>query len=172
MSWSSPLRADVDGAVGCAPVGEDPALEFEVFLEDLVEEVVVLAGVVALDEVVGAHDAGGVGDGDGDLEGEEVGFAHGFLVEQNVDDVAPGLLIVEGVVLDVVHDVLGEDAFFEMTGHGSGEHGIFTGVLEVAAVAGFASDVDAAADGHVEALGAEFAADDRAVEEGGVGVPA
>ena len=48
-----------DGAVGCAPVGDDPALELEVFLEDLVEEVVVLAGVVAVDEVVGAHDGGG-----------------------------------------------------------------------------------------------------------------
>ena len=47
----------LDGAVGCAPVGEHPALELEIFFEDLVEEVVVLAGVVAFDQVVGAHDA-------------------------------------------------------------------------------------------------------------------
>ena len=161
-----------DGAVGCAPVGDDPALEVEVLLEDLVEEVVVLAGVFAFDEVIGAHDAGGVGDADGDLEGEEVGFAHGLVVELDIDHGAAGLLIVEGVVLDVVHDVLREDAFFERAGQGSGEDGVFAGVLEVAAVAGLAGDVGAAADGHVEAEGAELAADDGAVEEGGVRVPA
>ncbi len=46
------------------------------------------------------------------------------------------------------------------------------GVLEVAAVARLADEVHAAADGHVVALVAELAADDGAVEEGGVGVPA
>ena len=47
----------LDGAVGCAPVGEHKTFKLEVFLEDLIEEVVVLAGVVAIDEIVGAHDA-------------------------------------------------------------------------------------------------------------------
>ena len=108
------VERGLDGAVGRAPVGDDPALELEVLLQDLVEQVVVLAGVVAFDEVVGAHDAGGVGDADGDLEGEQVGLAHGFLVEQNVDDGAAGLLIVEGIVLDVAHHVLREDALFEL----------------------------------------------------------
>ena len=75
-------------------------------------------------------------------------------------------------MLDVVHDVLGENTFFKMAGHGSGENWVFAGVLEVAAVAGFAHQVRAAADGHVEAHGAEFTSDDRAVEEGRVGVPA
>ena len=38
----------LDGGVGATPVGEDEALEAEVFLEDLVEGVVVLAGPVVV----------------------------------------------------------------------------------------------------------------------------
>ncbi len=146
------IQCRLDGAVGRAPVGDDPALELEVLLQDLVEQVVVLAGVVAFDEVIGAHDAGRVGDADGDFEGEQVGLAHGFVVEQDVDFGAAGLLIVEGVVLDVAHHVLRQDALFELACHGSGQNGIFAGVLEVAAVAGFASDVHTTADGHIEVL--------------------
>ena len=70
-----------DGGVGSTPVGEDEAFEAPVVLQDLVEGEVVLAGVVAVDAVVGAHDAGGLGQVDGDLEGEQVGLAHGALVE-------------------------------------------------------------------------------------------
>ena len=81
-------------------------LKPEVLLQDLVEQVVVLAGVVAVDEVVGAHHRRRLGDSDGDLEGEQVGLAHGPLVEQDVHDGASGLLIVERIVLDVAHDVL------------------------------------------------------------------
>ena len=51
----------LDGGVGATPVGEDEALESPVVFEHLVEGVVVLAGVVAVDAVVGAHDAGGMG---------------------------------------------------------------------------------------------------------------
>ena len=50
----------LDGGVGATPVGEDEAFEAPVVLEDLVQGVVVLAGVVAVDVVVGAHDAGGL----------------------------------------------------------------------------------------------------------------
>ncbi len=161
----------LDGGVGAAPVGEDEALELPVALEDLVEDVVVLAGVVAVDAVVGAHDAGGFGEADGDLEGEQVGLAHGALVDEGVVGVAAGLLVVEGVVLDVAHDVVGLDAAGELADHGAGEDGVFAGVLEVAAVARLADEVYAAADGHVVALLAQLAADDGAVEEGGVGIP-
>ena len=166
------VQRGLDRAVGRAPVGDDPALEAPVLLQDLVEQVVVLAGVVAVDEVVGAHHRRGLGDADGDLEGEQVGLAHGTLVEQNVDDGASGLLIVERVVLDVAHDVLRLDAALELAGHGAGQYRVFAGVLEVAAVARLARDVHAAADGHVEALSARLATNHRAVEEGRVGVPA
>jgi hypothetical protein len=159
------------GAVGAFPVGEDEAFEAEVALEDLVEEIVVFAGPVALDAVVGAHDGERVGDVERDLEGEEVGLAHGAMVEMHVDGVAKGFLIVEGVVFDVADDLVGLDAAGEVADFGAGEEWVFAGVLEVAAVARLAHEVHASADGHVVALVAEFAADDGTVEEGGVGIP-
>src|ERR1017187_10498601 len=79
--------------------------------------------------------------------------------------------VIEGVVLNVAHDVVGLDAAGELADHDAGEDGVFAGVLEVAAVAGLADEVHAAPDGHAVALGAQLAADDGAIEEGGVGVP-
>ncbi len=110
-------------------------------------------------------------DADADLEGEEVGLVRGLVVEVDVDDGAAGLLVVEGVVLDVAHDLVLLDAENEVADGGSGEHGVFAGVLEEAAVAGVAGEIDTAADGLVVALGAELAADDVAVELGGGGIP-
>ena len=157
--------------MGATPVGEDEALEVPIVLEDLVEGEVVLAGVVAVDMVVGAHDSGRVGETDGDLEGEQVSFAEGARVDDCVEGVAAGLLIVEDVVFDVSHDVVGLDAEGELANHCAGEDGIFAGVLEVAAIARLADEIDSAADGHVEALVAKLAADDGAVEEGSVRIP-
>ncbi len=149
--------------MGSAPVGEDEAFEAPGVFEDVVEEVLVFAGPVAVDLVVGAHDGGCVGDVEADFEGEEIGLAHGALVEDGVDDVAAGLLVVEGVVLDVADHVLGLHALHELADHGSGEDGVFALVFEVAAVAGFAGDVDASTEGHVVALVAEFFADEGSV---------
>ena len=42
------------------PVGENKAREVPVFLQDIVEQVLVFAGIVAVDAVVGAHDRGGM----------------------------------------------------------------------------------------------------------------
>ncbi len=107
---------------------------------------------------------------DGDLKRQQIGFAHGALIELHVQDVAPGFLVVEGVVLDVAHHLLGLQAFHELPDHGSGEDGILAGVLEIASVARLANQVYAAADGHVVALIAQFAADHRAVEISRLGV--
>jgi hypothetical protein len=49
-----------DRGVRALPVREDEAFEVPLVLEDLVEGEVVLACVVTVDVVVGAHDAGGV----------------------------------------------------------------------------------------------------------------
>ena len=113
-----------------------------------------------------------MGHADGDLEGEQVALAGSALVDFDVDGGAAGFLVVEGVVLDVAHDLVGLDAAGELADHGSGENGIFAGVFEVAAVAGIAGEVDAAADGHVVAHVAELAADDGAEEEEGILIPA
>ena len=50
-------ESGLDGAVRRAPVGQNPALELEILLENLVQQIIVFAGVVAFEEVVGTHDA-------------------------------------------------------------------------------------------------------------------
>ena len=159
------------GGVGGLPVRDDEAGVLPLALEDVGEEVLVFTRPVAVDLVVGAHDGAGVADADADLKGEQVGLVHGLVGHVDVDDGAAGLLVVEGVVLDVAHDVVGLDAHDDVADGGAGEDGIFAGVLKEAAVAWVAGEVDAAADGLVVTLRAELAADDVAVEVGGIGVP-
>ena len=49
------------GAMRGAPVGDDEALEAEILFQSLVQQIVVLAGVIAVDQVVGAHHRAHVG---------------------------------------------------------------------------------------------------------------
>ena len=75
-------------------------------------------------------------------------------------------------MLDVADYVLRLGAFDEFGDQGSGQDGVFAEILEGAAIAGFAGQVDAAAERHVVALGAQFGADQLAVFVGGIGIPA
>ena len=59
----------------------------------------------------------------------------------------------------------------EVAGQRAGEERVFALVLEGAAVARLAGQVDAAAERHAVALVAQFAADERAVLEGGLRIP-
>src|ERR1700722_6942888 len=93
------------GAVGPAPIGEYESFEVPVFLQEIVEEVFVLAGIVAVETIVGAHDGGDVGLLDPDLEGEKIALSGRALVDIDVDGVAATLLIVEGVMLDIAEDM-------------------------------------------------------------------
>jgi hypothetical protein len=119
--------------------------------------------MIAIHEIVGAHDSGRLGCFDCDFEGQQIGLALGALIHADVDDRASRLLIVQGIVLDVTHDVLRLDAKGELSNDIACENRVFAGVLEVASVAWVTLQVDAAADGHVEALGTELPADDLAV---------
>ncbi len=91
----------VDGGVRAAPVGEDKAFEVPVFFQHLVEQVVILAGPVGAAgrrdgvAVVGAHDAGGIGQADRNLEREQIAFARGALIDDDVDGGAAGFLVVK-----------------------------------------------------------------------------
>ena len=125
-----------------APVGDNETLESPLRLEHVVKQVGVLAGVVAIDAVVRAHDGGGIGDGDADVEGEQIGLLHAAPGDDGVDEVTAGFLVVHGVVLDVANDVLRLLALHEIADDGSGEERIFAGVFEGAAVAGLAGEVD------------------------------
>ena len=129
----------------------------EILLQNLVEQVAVLAGVVAVHQVVGAHHGSRAGLLHGDLERQQVGLAHGALVDLDVDDVAAGLLVVERVVLDVADDALSLQAPSSAAPTIlPGQDRIFAVVFEVAAVARLAGQVHAAAERHVVALVAQL----------------
>src|SRR6185437_13256984 len=97
-----------------------------------------------------------------DLEGQQVAFVRGALVYGNIDEVARGLLVIEGVVLDVPNHVLRLRALDELGDEFAGENRIFAQVFERSAVARLAGDIHAAAQGHVVALRAQFGTDQRA----------
>src|ERR1022692_2299615 len=105
------VQCRLGGRVRAAPVRKDPALEAPLLLQHLVQQVVVFAGIIAVDLVVRAHHARGLRDFQGDLERQQIGLPHGPLVEDHIQDIAPGFLVVECVVLNVAHHLLGLQAF-------------------------------------------------------------
>ena len=118
------------GALRATPVRDDEPFEAEIFLEDVGEGVGVLAGVGAVDAVVGAHDGAGARIPKCDLEGEEVALAHGALADDGVGDDAAGILIVDGEMLDVGDDVEGFFGFEFLASESAGEQWVFALVLE------------------------------------------
>ena len=159
-------------AVGRAPVGEDESFELPVSFQQIAKQVFVLAGVVAVDAVVGAHHGGGVGFLHADFERQQVALARRAPVDVHVDGVAAALLIVESEMLDVADDALRLHASDDGCDHLAGQDRIFAHVFEGAAAARLAGEVDAAAQRHVVALVAQFAADEGAIVEAGIEVPA
>ena len=154
------------------PIGDHKAREVPLALEHMIQQVVVFTGPVAVDLVVRAHHRRGMTDTDADLEGEQIALVHGLLAYDRVNHRAAGLLVVHGVVLDVAHDLVALDTGDEVADRRAGEHRVFTGVLEQTAVARIAREVYTAADGLVEPLGAQLAADHVAIEVCHRGIPA
>ena len=126
--------------VRAAPVGDDGAIEAPLVAQDLAEQVLVLVGVDAVDEVIGAHDALGRGLAGHDLEAGEVDLAQRALVDDGVGRLAAGLLGVHGEVLGAGADSLGLDAAHVGGGHLAREVGVLGEVLEVAAAQRVALD--------------------------------
>ena len=93
-----------------------------------------------------------------DLEGQQVGFAHGPHADDGIHQTAAAFLVVDGVVLQF-NDGAGEDRVLAM-------------VLKIASVAEFPGQVDAAGKAHVVALRALLPANQRSILAGGLRVPA
>ena len=125
-----------DGIVGSSPVGDDQAVKAPLRAQDIRQQVRVLVGVRAVDEVVGAHDGARVGTAAHDLEGGEVDFAHRPFVDDGVRGHAAQLLGVDGEVLGACCGSHGLYSLHEGRSHGSGEEGVLGEVLEVASTQG------------------------------------
>ncbi len=135
------------------------------------EEIVVFASVVAIDAVIGAHHRSGMCIADADLKREQVALAHGALGDYGVHDIAAGLLIVDGVVLDISDDMLCLLTGDKLAPEGARQDRVLAEILEGAAVAWFPRKVHPAAERHVIPLRPQLPADHRPILIGSLAIP-
>ena len=132
--------------IGAAPVGDDSPVEAPVLPQNVLQQVGILVGVGAVDEVVGGHDGLGLCLFHHDLEAGQIQLPQGALIEHRVAGHAAQLLTVDRKVLGAGRDAVFLDAAHIGSGHPAREDGIFREILEVAAAEGAALDVQAGAE--------------------------
>src|SRR6185503_9672508 len=160
------------GAVRRAPVGHDPAFETPLGLEDVMDEMRVLAGVDAVHLVVGTHDGADAGLLHRDLEWQQVDLAKRPFVRRHVDEAAVRLLRIRDEVLYGGDDALRLDAAQLRRHDAAGQDRVLAKVFEVAPVPGIPLHVGAASQEHVEPAIACLATHDPAALGGQTGIEA
>ena len=143
-----------------SPVRQDPAGKMPVALQYLVEKKIILAGIGAVDTIVGAHDRAGFAAFDREFEGEQIRFPCRLLADIGAQHHAAVFLIVEREMFDRGNHMRALDACDFGTRHGSGEQRIFARIFEGAAAARFAREIHGAGEHDVVGTVARLVADD------------
>ena len=125
----------------------------------------------AVEMVIGAHHRADVRLLDGDLKRQEIGFLHGALVDDDVHDLAAGLLVVHRIAIDVADHPLVLRALQFAAQHLADQERILAQALEVPPIARLANEVGGSAERHVESEVADFLAQQRAEIVCGLQVP-
>ena len=154
-----------------APVRQHKSLKAPILLQDIREQILVFAGIVAVDRVVGAHDRAGLPDAIADFECQQVRLAHGSLIDDCVGQIAARFLVVDGVVLQLADHVLRLLTADALTDDGAGQDWVLAVVLKVAPVAEFPGQVHSSREAHVEALCPLLPANQRPILAGGFRIP-
>ena len=170
-----------------AVVAQHVAREGPVVAQDRLEQVLVLARVLAVQAVVGAHDRADVRLVDGRLEGRKVDLAERALVDHHIDGVAVAehahperhalrcrphaFLVIGGEVLHVGDHALALRALDPGDGHAAGQPRILAVAFEGPAAERRPHDVDRGREDDVVALALGFVADRRAVARGEGRIP-
>ena len=129
--------------IGAAPVGDDGPVEAPVLPQNVLQQVGILVGVGAVDEVVGGHDGLGLCLFHHDLEAGQIQLPQGALIEHRVAGHAAQLLTVDRKVFGAGRDAVFLDAAHIGGGHPAREDGVFREILEVTAAEGAALDIQA-----------------------------
>ena|SRR6185437_4501597 len=137
--------------VHAAPIGHHGAVEAPFVFQNVGEQIMIGAGMVAVHEVVGTHHAPDFGFGDAGFEGGQINFAQGAFADFGIDAVAILFLVVAGEVLDAGGDAGELHAFDVADGQARGEIGVFAEVFAVAAAEGRAMDVHGGPEQHLHA---------------------
>ncbi len=144
----------------CAtPIGHDPTAVSPSAFQHVIDQDVVRRGVVTVDLVVGRHHGAGLCPLDGDLEGQQVGFAVRVGIDDRVQPVPVGLVAVQRVVLDRRDHTLRLYPVDRLRGHRGAQKRVFRKVFEVAAVARVARQVHRGRQLDVESAAAGLPAD-------------
>ena len=156
--------------VGAAPVGDDSPVKAPGIPQDVLQQMGILVGIGAVDQVVAGHDGLGMALGDGNLEVGQVELPQGPLVHNRVGGHAAQLLVVGGKMLGAGGDAVFLDAADIGGGHLAGEVGVFREILKVASAQRAALGVQSGAQHHRHilcgGLGAQRTAD--LLAQGGV----
>ena len=157
--------------VHTAPVGNNHAVEGPVSFQDVVQQVLVVAAMLALIFIVGAHNGPRAALFDRSLERRKVDFVERTVVDDNVDAVAVHLLVVQCEMLDAGGHAVLLHALDIRNDHARREIGIFTHIFEIAAVERRAVDVHARAQQDIFFAVAGLFADGFAVKGRHGGIP-
>ena len=138
-----------DRGVRSAPVGDDHAVEAPFVAQDVLQQVLVLVRVHAVDLVVGGHDRHRRGLAHGYLERGEIDLAHRAFVDHGIGGLPAQFLAVDREVLRAGGYAVGLDAADQAGRHAPRDDRILGIVLEVAAAQWIALDVHARSEQHV-----------------------
>ena len=159
------------GVVTAAPVAHDDTVEAPVAFQDAVQRDFIMAVVLVVVEVVGTHDAPRLAFGDSSAEGRQVDLVKSAVANHHVYLMAILFVVVQTIVLHTRSHALRLQALHVGHYHPTGQPGVFTHVLEVAAAQRRAIDVHTRAQNHVLAAIACLFAQTLAVEACQVGIP-
>ena len=129
--------------VGAAPVGNDSAGKAPIPAQDVLQQMGVLVGVGAVDQIVAGHDGFGCGFFHHDLKAGQVDLPQGAFVQHGVRRHAAQLLAVDGEVLGAGGDAFALDAPHIACGHLARKVRVLGEVLEVTAAERAALGVEA-----------------------------
>ena len=115
------------------PVGNDYVLIAPFLTQDVLHEVHVFVGVLAVEHIVRGHDALGAAFFYSHFKGSEVNFTHGSFVYDSVDNHTAFFLVVQSKVLNASRNTVGLNTADVCGGHLTCEIRIFGEVLEVSA---------------------------------------
>ena len=157
---TGPDALDVD--VAAAPVGHDQALPAPFTAKNVLQQMLILVGIGAVQPVVGGHDRAGLSFLDGDLEIGQVHLPQGAFVHHGVGGHAQHLLAVGSEMLGTGRNALLLHAPDETGSHLACEVGILRVVLEGSSAQAAALGVQAGAKKHLHVLRPGVLADNAA----------
>ena len=151
------------GVVGTAPVGNDTAVELPVIFQNLVQCEIVMAGVLAANLIVSAHNAPGTSFFYRSLECRQIDFMQSTVAKIHINMSAPQFLVVQRIVLDTsCHSVLLQLLDVRYAHH-TGQIRVLAHIFKITTVHRSTVDVDAGAQQHILFTIARFLTDGLAI---------